>query len=321
MPRYITFRFFAIVPVLLVASIVSFALAKLTPGDITITLLGQYATDADRQALRQQLALDRPFYVQYERWLARAVRGDLGMSIQMREPVAQVLAQKFKNTLLLGLVAFMLAFAAGVTTGVISAAKDRTIADRTIQTILAFLATMPVFWLGLVLIYVFAIGLHVLPTGGMGPAAGGGDALTTLRYLALPAITTAVIPAAIIAKSARSAVLEVSREQFVVVARTKGLPEPAIWRRHVLKVAFPAVLHISGIQFAYLIGGTVVFSEVVFSWPGIGLQMFNAVAARDLPMIQGIVLLAALVSVAASLIVDLMHALLDPRVTVFGGAR
>lgn len=316
MLRYFILRLVYIVPVLLFASMISFGLAKLAPGDITMTLLGPYASEKDRDALREELSLDQPVYVQYVRWLGRAVQGDLGRSIEMRAPVARILADKFKNTLILGLAAFTLAFVCGLGAGILSALKQSSFTDRSIQVMITFLATMPVFWLGLVLIYVFAINLRILPTGRMEPVAGGGDIFTLIRHLILPALATAAIPAAIIAKSTRSSVAAVMREEFVLVARAKGLPERIVQFRHVLKAAAPNLLYISGLQFAYLIGGTVVFTEVIFSWPGIGLQIFNAVASRDVPMIQGIVLLAAFVSVLTNLVVDLLHPMLDPRVTV-----
>ena len=316
MLRYLTLRLVYIVPVLLFASMISFGLAKLAPGDITLTLLGPYASENDRQALRQELALDQPVYVQYAYWFARALQGDLGRSIEMRAPVSRILADKFKNTLVLGLAAFSLAFVFGIGAGILSALKQSSLTDRSIQVTVTFLATMPVFWLGLALIYVFAINLRLLPTGRMEPVSGGGDIFTLLRHLILPALATAAIPAAIIAKSTRSSVMGVMREDFVLVARAKGLPERVVQFRHVLKAAAPNLLYVSGLQFAYLIGGTVVFTEVIFSWPGIGMQIFNAVASRDVPMIQGIVLLAALVSVITNLVVDLLHPMLDPRVTV-----
>jgi peptide/nickel transport system permease protein len=316
MLRYITVRVVYIVPVLLFASMISFGLAKLAPGDITLILLGPYASENDRQALKQELALDQPVYVQYARWLGRALQGDLGRSIEMRAPVSRILADKFKNTLILGFTAFLLAFVCGVGAGILSAVKQTSLTDRSIQVLITFLATMPVFWLGLVLIYVFAINLRLLPTGRMEPVAGGGDLFTLIRHLILPALATAAIPAAIIAKSTRSAVTGVMREDFVLVARAKGLPERVVRLKHVLKAAAPNLLYVSGLQFAYLIGGTVIFTEVIFSWPGIGMQIFNAVASRDVPMIQGIVLLAALVSVITNLVVDLLHPIVDPRVTV-----
>lgn len=316
MTRYITLRLAAMVPVLIGASMFSFALAKLAPGDVTTVLLGPYASEADRQSLRRELALDRPAYIQYAHWLGRALHGDLGRSIQMRAPVAQVLVEKFKNTLILGSTSFLLAFGVGLLLGIIAAAKPRTSVDRAIQVLTTFLATMPVFWVGLVLIYVFSVSLGLLPTGRMGPVAGGGDFLTTMKHLILPTVTTAAIPAAIIAKSTRSAILELTREEYVTAARAKGLSEFTLLRRHILKAAAPPILYVSGLQFAYLIGGTVVFSEIVFSWPGTGLQIFNAVGSRDIPMIQSIVLLAALVSVVINLLVDVLHVVLDPRVVV-----
>jgi peptide/nickel transport system permease protein len=312
MSSFILRRLIALVPVVIGASVFAFALAEIAPGDVTSVLLGPYANPEQRDALRAELALDQPAPVQYAHWLGNALQGDLGTSIQLQQPVTDVLWTKFSATLLLGGTSFVLALVAGIGAGLISALWYQRPIDRAVQAAVGFLAFMPVFWLGMVLIYVFSVRLGWLPTGGMEPVGGGG-VLSRARYLILPATATAGIPAAIIAKSARAAFHDQLQSDFLRTARAKGLSRWTILTRHLWRAAMPAILHVAGLQLAYLLVGSIVFTEVVFNWPGIGLQVFNAVASRDLPVIQGVVLLAAIITVAVNLLVDVLHALVDPR--------
>ena len=313
MPSFILRRLIALVPVVIGASVFAFALAQVAPGDVTSVLLGPYANDEQRDALRAELALDQPAPVQYVHWLGNAVQGDLGTSIQLQQPVTEVLATKFSATLLLGGTSFVLALVFGIGAGLISALRYQRPVDRGVQAAVGFLAFMPVFWLGVVLIYVFSVRLGWLPPGGMEPVGGGGDVVERARYLILPAIATAGIPAAIIAKSARASFHEHLQSDFMRTARAKGLSRWTILTRHLWRAAMPAILHVAGLQLAYLLVGSIVFTEVVFNWPGIGLQVFSAVGSRDLPVIQGVVLLAAIITVVVNLLVDVLHALVDPR--------
>ncbi len=311
--RFLVPRLIAIVPVLIGASIFSFSLAHMAPGDPVDVLLGPYATEDDRASLRSNLGLDEPLPVQYGHWIGNAVTGDLGRSIQMRSPVTSVLSERFVNTLRLGIPTFGLALIVGFAAGALVALRTDGLLDKSLQGLVIFAGTVPVFWLGLVLIYLFSIRLGWFPASGMGPVGRDSTIWESMRYLALPVLTTVGTPAAIIARSSRSAVLEVLDEDFVWAARGRGLRSPALFLRHILKPALPMVLHVSGLQFAYLIGGTLVFAEVVFSWPGIGLQTIHAVSARDIPVIQGVVLLAAAVTVITNLVVDIIHHYVDPR--------
>jgi peptide/nickel transport system permease protein len=313
MSSFILRRLIALVPVVIGATVFAFALAQIAPGDVTSVLRGPYATPEQRASLRQELALDQPAPVQYLHWLGNAVQGDLGTSIQLQQPVTDVLEQKFAATLLLGGTAFALALIFGVGAGLISALRWQRPIDRGVQAAVGFLAFMPVFWLGVVLIYVFSVRLGWLPTGGMEPPGGGGDPIERARYLVLPAIATAGIPAAIIARSSRAAFHEQLESDFVRTARAKGLSRRTILTRHLWRASLPSILHVSALQLAYLLVGSIVFTEVVFNWPGIGLQIFNAVGSRDIPVIQGVVLLGAIVTVAVNLLADVLHALVDPR--------
>lgn len=294
----------------------SFGLVHLAPGDPVNVLLGPYAAEEDRDAMRSALALDQPLPVQYGRWLGRTVTGDLGRSIQLRSPVTDVLFERFKNTLRLGVPSFVLALIVGLVSGALAALRTDGFLDRTLQVLVVFLGTMPIFWLGLILVWVFALELGWFPGGGMGPIGRDATLLETVRYLVLPVVTTAAIPAAIIARSSRSAVREILDEDFVWAAKGRGVRSPALLSRHIIKPVLPMVLHLVGLQFAYLIGGTIVFAEVVFNWPGIGLQTIHAVSSRDFPMIQGVVLLAAVATVIINLVVDVIHRYVDPRTSL-----
>ena len=285
--RFLALRIAVIVPVLVGASMFSFGLVHLAPGDPVNVLLGPYAAEEDRDAMRSALALDQPLPVQYGQWLGRTVTGDLGRSIQLRSPVTDVLFERFKNTLRLGVPSFVLALIVGLVSGALAALRTDGFLDRTLQVLVVFLGTMPIFWLGLILVWVFALELGWFPGGGMGPIGRDATLLETVRYLVLPVVTTAAIPAAIIARSSRSAVREILDEDFVWAAKGRGVRSPALLLRHIIKPVLPMVLHLVGLQFAYLIGGTIVFAEVVFNWPGIGLQTIHAVSSRDFPMIQG----------------------------------
>ena len=294
----------------------SFGLVHMAPGDPVNVLLGPYAGEDDRAAMRSSLALDRPLPVQYGYWLGRTVTGDLGMSIQLRSPVRDVLFERFVNTLRLGVPSFLLALVVGLVSGALAALRTDGILDRTLQVVVVFLGTMPIFWLGLILVWVFSLELGWFPPAGMGPIGRDPTLLETARYLVLPVLTTAAIPAAIIARSSRSAVREVLDEDFVWAAKGRGVRAPTLLSRHIIKPVLPMVLHLVGLQFAYMIGGTIVFAEVVFNWPGIGLQTIHAVSSRDFPMIQGVVLLAAAATVVINLGVDVIHRYVDPRTSL-----
>jgi peptide/nickel transport system permease protein len=313
MPSFIARRLVALVPVLIGASIFAFALAQIAPGDVTSVLLGPYATPEQRASLQHELALDKPAPVQYLHWLGNALQGDLGTSIQLQQPVTDVLREKFSATLLLGTASFAIALVFGIGAGLISALRYQRPVDRGVQAAVGFLAFMPVFWLGVVFIYVFSVRLGWFPAGNMEPVDGSGDLAERARYLVLPAIVTAGIPAAIIAKSSRAAFHEQLESDFVRTARAKGLGRRMIITRHLWRASLPSILHVAGLQLAYLLVGSIVFTEVVFNWPGIGLQIFNAVGSRDIPVIQGVVLLAAIVTITVNLVVDVLHALVDPR--------
>lgn len=313
MRTYVIGRLVAAVPVLFGVSVVIFLLMKLIPGDAAQVLAGPSATRDEVELIRQDLGLNEPLYVQYGRWLARAVRGDLGRSIELRAPVTTMVLERFKNTAILAGASMLLAIVLGVTAGVVSATRPLSVFDRLAMIGALFGNSMPTFWLGLVLILVFSLGLGWLPSNGMYDIRSGGGLLDLLYHLVLPSITLAGVSAAIIARVTRSSMLEVINREYVTTARSKGLSNRRVIWGHALKNAMLPVVTVIGVQIGYLLGGSILV-ETVFSWPGLGLQLFRAIGSRDLPLVQGGVMLVSAVFVFVNLAVDLLYAVLDPRV-------
>ena len=312
MRSFLVRRLAALVPVLVGVSIVIFLLMHLAPGDVTTTLLGPQATEADRVALRRTLGLDQPVPVQYTRWVARMAEGDLGTSIATSRPVAALIAPRFLNTALLAAASLALAVVIGYGAGLLAALRPRSVLDRVLTGVTLLLGSTPPFWLGLVLVLFFALRLHWLPVSGMTDMAGEGGVLDVARHLVLPTVATALGPAAIITRLVRSSVLEAMGRPHVRVARAKGLGRGALLRRHVILNALPPIMTITGLQLGYLLGGAL-FSEVVFAWPGLGSLLYDSITARDTPVVQAATLLIALLFVLVNILVDLVNAALDPR--------
>ena len=313
MLSYAARRIVLLVPVLLGATVVVFGLIHLIPGDPAASLLGPNSTDAARAALRHDLGLDQPLPVQYVKWLWQVLHLDLGESIARRQAVSTIVWEAFKNTLLLAAMAALIANVSGLILGVLAATRQFGLADRICMALAAFGTAIPSYWLGLILVSVFALKVQVFPTGGMTSAIDGGSPTDVLWHLVLPAIAAAAAPAGIIARTVRASVLEVLRLDFVQAMRARGLSERAILVRHILPNSFPAILTVMGLQAGYLIGG-VAFVEVVFSWPGIGNLLFLSIGQRDYPVILGVMLFVSVIFVLLNLTVDLMHAAIDPRV-------
>jgi peptide/nickel transport system permease protein len=310
--RYLAKRFAAIVPVLFGVSVVIFLLMHLAPGDVTTVLLGPQATEQDRIALRHTLGLDQPLPIQYGRWLERTASGDLGTSIATSLPVTDLILPRFVNTIILTVASLFLAILIGYSAGLFAALRSRSLFDRGMMTVTLILGSTPPFWLGLLLVLLFALKLHWLPVSGMIDMAGDGGVIDTLHHLVLPAVTTALAPAAIIARMVRSSILESLGRPHVLVARAKGLRRRDLLRRHVVLNALPPIMTITGLQLGYLLGGAL-FSEVVFAWPGLGSLLYSSITARDMPVVQAATLLIALTFVLVNIMVDLVNLLIDPR--------
>ena len=313
MKRYLARRLLLLVPVLGGVSIVIFMVLHLSPGDPVEIMLGSQATQEDRSRLREELGLDQPLHVQYVRWLGHVARGDLGRSLWMKRPVLAEVLVRFKATLILTGTALLLSTAAGVALGVASATRPNSLLDRTSAVASLFGASMPSFWLGIVLMVVFALWLGWLPASGMYAPYGGGDLRDLLAHLALPAVTLAAASVTIIARLTRATMLETLGQDYIRTARAKGVVERGVVLRHGLKNALIPIVTVVGVQAGYLLGGAVL-TETVFAWPGVGTLMVQGILARDFPLVQGCVLVVALTFVLVNLAVDLLYAWLDPRI-------
>ena len=309
---FVARRLLLLVPILLGASIVVFMLVHLAPGDEATTLLGPLATPQAREELRHHLGLDQPLPVQYAVWLWNTVHFDFGMSITKHQAVAALITEALKNTLILAGASAIFAVVVGFGLGVIAATNQFKLPDRIAMGFAVFLAATPSYWLGIALVIVFSIQLRVLPSGGMENYIEPGGFPDLLWHLVLPVIAAGAVPAGIIARTVRSSLLEIARLDFVVALRSSGLTESAILWRHILRNALPPIVNMVGLQVGYLLSG-VIFVEVVFSWPGIGRLVFEAIGERDLPVVLGVVMLVSVTFVLINLLVDIVHLAIDPR--------
>ena len=301
----------ATIPVMGVVAIAVFALLHITPGDPAVIIAGDYATVDDIARIRAKLGLDQPFVTQVGIWLGRIVRGDLGTSIFSGLPVATLIRQRTEATIGLTLFAMLISVGVGVPLGVLAAWKKASFIDRLVMLLAVSGFSMPVFWLGFLLVYVFAISMHWLPVQGYRPLAEG--LWPFLRHLILPAVTLSVVYLALIARMTRASMLGVLSEDYIRTAFAKGLAPRRVLIHHALKNASLPVVTIIGIGFALLIGGAVV-TESVFALPGLGRLTVDAIVRRDYPVIQGVILVVSGVYVLINLVVDVLYVVLDPRI-------
>ena len=313
MRRYVVRRLLLLIPVLAGVSVIIFMVLHLSPGDPAEIMLGSQATQEDLARLRRELGLSEPLPVQYARWLGHVLRGDLGRSIWTRRPVLTEVLDRFKATLVLTGSGLVLSTVAGIALGIASAVRPNSLLDRLSAVASLFGASMPVFWLGIVLMVVFSLQLGWLPASGMFAPYGGGDLRDLLSHLVLPAVTLAAASVTIIARLTRATMLEVLGQDYIRTARSKGLVEWRVVLRHGLKNAMIPIVTVIGVQVGYLLGGAVL-TETVFAWPGVGTLMVQGILARDFPLVQGCVLVIALSFVLINLAVDLLYAWLDPRI-------
>jgi peptide/nickel transport system permease protein len=300
---YIVRRLILLLPVLLGVSLVSFGLLQLVPGDPALILAGEEATEEVLARIRHEYGLNQPLPVQFLAYLRHAVTGDLGISIQSRQPVAVLLGQRFPFTLKLAFLAIVVSATLGVVAGVIAATRRNSTLD--LAALLGSLVgiSLPIFWLGLLSILVFAVKLRWLPAGGTG----------TLAHLILPALVLGAASSAVIARTTRASMLEVLRQDYVRTARAKGVDERLVIYRHALKNAMIPILTVFGLEFGYNLGGAVL-TETVFSLPGVGRLIVEGIFARDYPVVQGALLLVATTFVLVNLLTDVAYAFFDPRI-------
>lgn len=331
MTKYVLKRLLMLVPVLLGISIVVFLVIHLIPGDPVTVMLGEKASPERAELLRKELGLYDPLYVQYFRFLQRALMGDLGRSIRSNDSVLTEIMARFPATVELTFTSLLLATVLGVILGIIAAVKQYSLWDNLGMIIAIFGVSIPVFWLGLMLIILFSVELKWLPaTGrlsvGMALSRITGlnildslltlnlKALTdTLKHLMMPSIALGTIQMAVIARMTRSSMLEVVRQDYIRTARAKGLSERVVIYKHALKNALIPVITVIGLTVGRLLGGAVL-TETIFAWPGIGKLAVDSIYSRDYPLVQGVVLLIATGFVFVNLIVDVFYAFLDPRI-------
>ncbi|MFE4665505.1 ABC transporter permease [Streptomyces sp. NPDC056716] len=306
-------RALQMIPVVLGVTIATFGLGQIIPGDQATALLGPTSSEEDRQALRADLGLDEPAVARYFTYLGNLLGGDLGRSLSFGRPVSEVLSDRLLNTFLLSGTAIVVAALAGVAIGTWAAMKPGSARDRGLTVGVLFLNSVPSFWFGLVLIVVFSLQLRMLPATGMTSIGGGGGALDVAAHMVLPVITLSAWSLAVIARMTRSAVLEVIGNDYVRTARSRGIGELRVITRHVLPNAMPSVVTVIGLQAGFLLSGAVL-TETVFSWPGIGLALHQAISSRDIPLVQGGVLMIAVAFVLINFLVDVVQAYFNPKI-------
>lgn len=306
---YVGRRLLLAIPTLLGASIIVFAMVHLAPGDPMSAVMPVDASQADIEAARRTYGFDRPLPVQYFRWLGRVVQGDLGKSIATRRPVLQDVYDALKKSLVLALSASLLAFGLGIALGLLAAFWQGRVLDKLMSAVAIVGVSVPHYWAGIILIIFFSVQLNWLPA--MGASAEGG-VVEYLRHMALPTIALALIPLGVLTRVVRSAALDILAQEFVLALRAKGLGRSMVFA-HVVKNAAPQILTVLGLQFGFQLGGSVLV-ETVFSWPGTGYLMNLAIFQRDLPVLQGVILVLATFFVLLNLAVDLAQTLVDPRI-------
>jgi peptide/nickel transport system permease protein len=313
--KYILRRILYAVPIAFGVSVVCFSLVYIAPGDPLQTVLPPDATAETIAIVKHAYGFDKPLPLQFLIWLGHVVTGDFGVSIATRRPVILEVSQALANTSLLALFAVPLAFVTGYAMGAVAGWFPGRWIDRVVTGGAVVGVSLPNYWLGIVLVIFFAVEWMVLPATGMGPNGSAGFDLlawSDAQFLVLPVMTLAMIPIGVIARTTRGAVAEVRNQDFVQTLRAKGLSEWAVLR-HVLKNALPPVMAVMGLQFGYLLGGSILV-ETVFTWPGSGFLLSKAIINRDVPVLQGTILTLAMVFVAVNLVVDLLQSLVDPRI-------
>jgi len=308
--QFVTRRLLATVPLLFFVSLVVFSFVHVLPGDPAVLFLGEEATPETLAKFRTRLGFDRPLVTQYVEWLGRALRGDLGRSLRTNQPVTEAILQRLPVTLELLGAALAVSLAIAIPAGIVSAVKRNSGVDlaSTVFALIGF--SLPNFWLGLILIYVFALLLRWLPPSGFAPLPALAD---NARSLILPALTLGTALAALITRQLRSGMLEVLRQDYVRTAQAKGLGQGVVVAKHALKNALIAVVTVIGLQIGGLLGNTII-TESLFALPGVGRLMIDAVFSRDFFIVQGVVLFLAVGYVLSNLIVDVLYSYLDPRI-------
>lgn len=331
MLSYTIRRLFMLIPVLLGMTIIVFSIIHAIPGDPADTILGERASKESKAALRAELGLDNPWYIQYGDYMRKLAAGDLGKSIRTKAPITEEVVPYLTATLELTLVSMAIAVFVGVNAGILSAWKQNSWFDYMSMLIALIGVSVPIFWFGLMEQWIFALKLNWLPSIGRVNSRESVEAITNLyvidtilagrwdqlwdvvKHLILPGIALGTIPMAIIARMTRSSMLEVMRSDYIRTARAKGLAQAFVVYKHALKNALIPVVTVIGLQMGILLGGAVL-TETIFAWPGVGRYIYDAISYRDYPVIQSGILIIALIFVIINLLVDLLYAFIDPRI-------
>ena len=314
MLTYILRRLLLMIPVAFLVTVGVFALARLSPADPVLVFAGEERDPVALAEIRTQLGLDQPVPVQYVAWLSRAVQGDLGRSFQNRQQVSEAIIERLPATFQLGLAALLISVTFALVIGILSAVKRNSVVDLLSTSVTLMGVSFPSFFLGIVLILLFAYVIpgRIFPPGGYVPFTT--DAGENLRRLVLPAVTLASVSLAVNLRQVRSSLLDVFGQEYVRTARAKGLRERTVIVRHALKNALIPVVTLVGIQIGAIIEGAVI-TETIFSWPGVGRLVVQAIPSNDYPVVQGVVLVSAFSFMLSTLLVDVLYAWIDPRIS------
>lgn len=313
MLKLILKRLVDLIPTLLVVATTVFIITRLIPGDPAAVLLGPQASPDEIAKMRETLGLNEPMYLQYIDFLGNLLKGDLGTSLGYHQPVLSLILERFPNTLLLSVCALAIALLIGIPAGIISATKQYSFWDYTVMILSLVGVSIPIFWLGVMLVLYFSVHLGWLPATGMGSMTEGFGSVLT--HLILPSIALSTIPMATFARITRSSMLEVIRQDYIKTARAKGLHEVFVVWKHALKNALTPLLTVMGMQISSMLGGAVL-TETIFSWPGMGRLVVDAIENRDFVVVQGTVLFIAVIFVLINLLVDILYTVVNPRVNL-----
>ena len=313
MAGYILKRLISAIPVLFGISIIVFFIMAMIPGDPATAILGSYATPENVEKLNRDLGLDKPMVQRYFIWLGNMLQGDFGRSFSLNRAVLDEVLDRFGATLVLAGTSFVLCSLLGIAAGVVSAARQYGLADKAITFAVLLGISIPSFFLGMMMILIFAVKLRWFPVSGMWPIYGARDLPALVSHLTLPALALAVVATGVIARLSRSAMLEVLRQDFIRTARAKGVHERSVIWRHALRAAMVSIIPVLGVQAGFVLSGAV-YIEMVFQWPGVGRMLVDAILKRDILLVQGGVVFVAACYVLFNIAVDVAQSLLDPRI-------
>lgn len=313
MGGYIVKRLISAIPVLFGITVIVFLIMAMIPGDPATAILGSYATPENVEKLNRDLGLDQPLVARYFIWLGNMLTGDFGRSFSLNRPVLDEVLDRFSATLVLAGTSFVLCALFGIAAGVVSAARQYGFADKAITFAVLLGISIPSFFLGMMMILLFAVKWRLLPVSGMYAIYGGGDLPDLINHLIMPALALSVVATGVVARLSRSAMLEVLRQDFIRTARAKGVGERRVIWGHALRAAMVSIIPVLGVQAGFVLSGAV-YIEMVFQWPGVGRMLVDAILKRDILLVQGGVVFVAACYVLFNIAVDVAQSLLDPRI-------